>query len=161
MLNLSNFPVLKESMLWNMWKMPKSKQKSKITYVPSSHATLSIWLYLFPFLFLSTTLFSIFVMTMYTEKNFVVHSGFKNYTRGTWMAQSVDCPTSAQVMISWFVSSSLTSDLLLSAESATAPLSPSLCPFPDCALSLSKINIINKYIHTYIHKTLVFNFVTL
>ena len=37
--------------------------------------------------------------------------------RGTWVAQSVECLTSAQVIISWFVNLSSTSDSLLSAQS--------------------------------------------
>ena len=65
------------------------------------------------------------------------------------MAQSVERPTSAQVMISWFVSSSSESGSLLTARSlepALSSVSPSLSlPLPAPAhtlLSLSlKINI--------------------
>ena len=54
------------------------------------------------------------------------------------MAQLVECPTSAQVMISWLVSSSPTSGSLLSAQSL-----PLFLPLPRvrvCARALSKIN---------------------
>ena len=44
--------------------------------------------------------------------------------RGTWVAQSTECPTSAQVMISRFLSSSSTSGSLLSAQSLLRILSP-------------------------------------
>ena len=68
------------------------------------------------------------------------------------MAQSLKCLTSAQVMISWFVSSSPTSDSVLTAQSlepASDSMSPSLCPSLlmlsrslslSLSLSLSKIN---------------------
>ena len=36
-----------------------------------------------------------------------------NKLRDTWVAQSVKCPTSAQVMISWFVGSSPVSGSVL------------------------------------------------
>ena len=50
---------------------------------------------------------------------------------GTWVAQSVECPTSAQVMISQFVSSSPTSGCLLSAQSPLQILCPPLSvPLP-------------------------------
>ena len=48
---------------------------------------------------------------------------------GAWVAQSVECPTLAQVMISQFVSSSPTSGSVLTAQSlepASDPVSPSL-----------------------------------
>ena len=54
------------------------------------------------------------------------------------MAQSVERPTSAQVVISRFVNSSPTS--AVSTEPPSDPLFPSLCPSSDHALSLSKIN---------------------
>ena len=71
---------------------------------------------------------------------------FRNPRRGAWVAQSVKHPTSAQVMISWFVSSSPASDSLLSAQSLLQILCPplSLCPSPAHAhgsLSQKKINI--------------------
>ena len=61
------------------------------------------------------------------------------------MAQSVERPTSAQVMISWVVSSSPTSGSVLTARSlepASDSVSPSLSVPPPLALclSLSKIN---------------------
>ena len=61
------------------------------------------------------------------------------------MAQSVKHPTSAQVMISQFVSSSPTSGSVLTAQSlepASDSVSPSLSAPPPLALclSLSKIN---------------------
>ena len=68
-------------------------------------------------------------------------------TRGTWMAQSVKCLTSAQVMILQFVSSSLVSGSVLTAQSldpASDSVSPSLSAPPllilCLPLSLSKIN---------------------
>ena len=62
---------------------------------------------------------------------------------GAWVAQSVKCPTSAQVMISWFVSSSPSSGSVLTAqslESASDSVSPSLSAPPVLTLSVSKIN---------------------
>ena len=65
--------------------------------------------------------------------------------RGAWVAQLVKCPTSAQVMISPFVSSSPASGSVLTAQSlepASDSVSPSLSALPrSCFLSLSKINI--------------------
>ena len=62
---------------------------------------------------------------------------------GTWVAQSVKHPTSAQVMISLSVSSSPASGSLLTAQSLE-PTSDSVSlslPLPClCSLSLSKIN---------------------
>ena len=70
---------------------------------------------------------------------------FKSYTKnrhlqGAWVAQSVKHPTSAQVMISRFVSLSPTLGSLLSTQSLLQILCPPspLCPSP--ALSFSKIN---------------------
>ena len=59
---------------------------------------------------------------------------------GAWVAQSVECPTSAQVMIAHFVSSSPTSDSVLTAQSLE-PASDSVCvslslPLP-CSRSVS------------------------
>ena len=64
---------------------------------------------------------------------------------GAWVAKSVKCPTSAQVMISRFVGSSPTSGSVLTARSkepASASVSPSLslCSSPALTLSISKIN---------------------
>ena len=59
---------------------------------------------------------------------------------GTWMAQSVKRPASAQVMISWFVGLSPMSGSVLTARSlepASDSVSVSLCPFPARTLSLS------------------------
>ena len=64
--------------------------------------------------------------------------------RGAWVAQWVKRPTWAQVMISWFVSSSPTSGSLWSVRSLLQvfclPLSCSSPACPHC-LSFSKINI--------------------
>ena len=62
---------------------------------------------------------------------------------GTQVAQSVKCPTLAQVMISQSVSSSPTLGSVLTAQSlepASNSVSPSLslCPSPACVLSLSQ-----------------------
>ena len=70
---------------------------------------------------------------------------FKNSNKGrggAWVAQSVKCPTSDQVMISWFVGSIPSSGSMLTAQSLEPALdsaspSLSLCPSPACALSLS------------------------
>ena len=59
---------------------------------------------------------------------------------GAWVAQSVKHPTSAQVTISRFVSSSPASGSVLTARSlgpASDSVSPSLCTSPARALSLS------------------------
>ena len=45
----------------------------------------------------------------------------KNYCWGAWVAQSVGCPTSAQVMISQVVSLSPTSGSMLTAQSLKPP----------------------------------------
>ena len=61
------------------------------------------------------------------------------YLRGAWMAQSGKCPTSAQVMISQFVSSSLVSGSMLTAQSlepASGSVSPSLSAPPPLMLCL-------------------------
>ena len=65
--------------------------------------------------------------------------------RGSWVAQTVRRPTLAQVMISQSVSSSPALGSVLTAQSLEPALdsgSPSLCPSPVHALSLSvpKIN---------------------
>ena len=64
------------------------------------------------------------------------------HSRGAWVAQLVRCPTSAQVMISQFVSSSPTLGSVLTAQSlepASDSLSPSLSLplLRSCSLSLS------------------------
>ena len=60
---------------------------------------------------------------------------------GAWMAQLVKCPTSAQVMISQFVSLSPASGSVLTAQSLEPALESvsSLCPSP-LVLSVSQIN---------------------
>ena len=62
---------------------------------------------------------------------------------GAWVAPSVERPTSAQVVISQFVSSSLESGSMLTAQSlqpASASVSPSLsAPPPTHALSLKTL----------------------
>ena len=53
----------------------------------------------------------------------------KMWFRGAWVAQSVECPTSAQVMISWFMSSRPASGSVLTAQSlepVSDPVSPAL-----------------------------------
>ena len=63
------------------------------------------------------------------------------------VVQSVERPTSAQVMISWSVSSSPASGSVLTARSLERVLdsvSPSLCPSPTHALSLS-VSEVNKH----------------
>ena len=73
-------------------------------------------------------------------------AGRRSGRRGAWVAQSVKCPTSAQVMISPFVSSSPASGSVLTAwslESASDSVSPSLSqlsPLLTLCLCLSKIN---------------------
>ena len=61
-------------------------------------------------------------------------------SRGSWVAQSVKRPTSAQVMISPFVSLSPASGSVLTAQSlepALNSVSPSLSALPLLSLSLS------------------------
>ena len=67
--------------------------------------------------------------------------------RGAWVAQLVKHPTSAQVMISWFVGLSPASGSVLTARSlepALGSVSPSLStplPLKVClSLSVSKVN---------------------
>ena len=72
------------------------------------------------------------------------HVNFKNY-RGAWVAQSVRRPTSAQVVISQFMSSSPASGSVLTAQSlepVSDSVSPSLSAPPPLMLwlSLSKMN---------------------
>ena len=81
----------------------------------------------------------------------------KGNKRGTWVAQSVRRPTSAQVMISRFVSSSPTSGSVLMAgslEPALDSVSPFLSapPWLTLCLSLSKINKRKKKIFFLIKK---------
>ena len=74
----------------------------------------------------------------------VSESGYlclREKSRGTYVAQSVEVLTSAQVMISWFMGLSPTSGSLLSAQNPLQILcSPLSLPFPLLMLSLSKMN---------------------
>ena len=68
------------------------------------------------------------------------------WCRGTWVAQAVECPTSAQVTISWSVSSSPVSGSVLTAQSlgpASDSVSPSLSAPPPFVLCLS-LSVKNK-----------------
>ena len=59
---------------------------------------------------------------------------------GTWVTQSVEHPTSAEVIISWFMGSSPPSGSVLTAQSlepASDSVSPSLSALPPFARSLS------------------------
>ena len=70
-------------------------------------------------------------------------TGSDHWSQGTWVAQLVKRLTSAQVMISQFMNSSLALGPVLTAQSlelASDSVSPSLCPSPACALSLSTKN---------------------
>ena len=66
-----------------------------------------------------------------------------------WVVQSVTCPTSAQVTVSWLMSSTPMSGSVLTAQSlelASDSVSPSLSvpPLLTFSLSLSKIKILKK-----------------
>ena len=67
--------------------------------------------------------------------------GYRKFQEmGAWVAQLVKRPTLAQVMISQSLSSSPVSGSVLTARSLEPvldSLSPSFCPFPVHALSLS------------------------
>ena len=68
--------------------------------------------------------------------------------RGAWVAQSVKHPALAQVMVSWFVSSSPMLGSVLTAQSletVSDSVSPFLCSSPVRALSLSLSPKINKH----------------
>ena len=87
------------------------------------------------------------VVFVYLLPFFEVLSHKPKLSRGAWVARLVKRSTLAQVMISQFVSSSLASGSVLTAqslESALGPVSPSLslCPSSTHAVcvSLSKIN---------------------
>ena len=69
--------------------------------------------------------------------------------RGTWVVQSVELPPSAQITISWSMSSSPTSGSMLTAQSLE-PVLDSVSPLsafpPACSLSLSlSFSKINKH----------------
>ena len=71
----------------------------------------------------------------------------KMIMRGAWVAQLVECPTSAQVMISRFVGSRPTSGSVLTAQSlerASDSVAPSLSAPPQLALCLSLSSNIKK-----------------
>ena len=71
----------------------------------------------------------------------------KLWKRGTWMAQSIEHPTSVQVMISQFVNLSPHQTCCcqpVSTEPTSGPLSPPFGPSPACALP--KINILKNKI---------------
>ena len=90
------------------------------------------------------------IQTVKQQKSFLTSDHFKyiceinkrkQHWRGTWVAQSVNGPTSAQVIISQFLSSSPKSRSLLSAQSWLQILCPpTVLPLPNLC-SLSKINI--------------------
>ena len=68
---------------------------------------------------------------------------FKKEIWGARVAQSVECPTLAQVMILWFVGLSPVSGSVPAAQSlepASDSGSPSLCPSPTHTVSLSLKN---------------------
>ena len=70
------------------------------------------------------------------------------HSQGAWVAQPVERPTSAQVTISWFSSSSPVSGSVLTAEPGACfgfCVSLSLCPSHTHALSLS-LSKINKHL---------------
>ena len=70
----------------------------------------------------------------------LLHLKKKKNSRGAWVAQWVGRPTSAHVMISWFVSSSPASGSVLTAQSLESPLQILCLPLsapPPLALSLS------------------------
>ena len=69
------------------------------------------------------------------------------WDRGAWVVQSVKRPTLAQVMISWFLSSSPMSGSVLTAqklEPASDSVPPSLSAPPPLALSLT-LSLKNKH----------------
>ena len=71
------------------------------------------------------------------SNSFINRTLAENNFRGAWVAQSVERPTSAQVTISWFVSSSPASGSVLPAqglEPASNSVSPSLFAPPLLAL---------------------------
>ena len=91
---------------------------------------------------------------MYIRQNMEVsgyqesqHNGtIKNKTRGTWVAQSVKHRTSAQAMISWFLSLSPASGSVLTAQSLeplqilSLSLSLSLCVFIHIRVNIPNYN---------------------
>ena len=74
----------------------------------------------------------------------------KSGNRGAWVVQSIEHPTLAQVMISWFVGSSPASGSVLPAQSLepasdSVSSSLSLCPSPIYALSLKNLSNFDVY----------------
>ena len=55
----------------------------------------------------------------------------RRYTRGAWVVQLVELPTSAQVIISWSVGSSRASDSVLTTQSGSVLTAQSLGPTSD------------------------------
>ena len=76
---------------------------------------------------------------IYEWRSLVQSSLLKLVNKGIWVAQSVECPTLAPVMISWFVGLSPASGSLLTAQSlepASDSVSPSLSAPPLLILYL-------------------------
>ena len=83
---------------------------------------------------------------MFSALSIVMISKVYAYVWGAWVAQSVKCSTSVQVMISQFVSSSPASGSVLTSQSlepASDSVSPSLSAPPPLVLCLSKMNKCN------------------
>ena len=79
-----------------------------------------------------------------------------NY-RDTWVAQSVEHPTLAQVMISQSVGSSPDSGSVLTAQSlqpASDSVSPSLYPSPTCLWCMLFLSKINKHYKKFFKKVI-------
>ena len=77
--------------------------------------------------------------------------------QGTWVAQSVECLSLAQTMISRFLSLNPTSGSLLSAQSPHQALHPPLTA-PSTSLSLSKVNIKKKQQYILIYRNVIYLF---
>ena len=72
-----------------------------------------------------------YISAFYQTTFSIIYQSLNKTAWGTWVAQLVKRPTLAQVMTSWFMSSSPTLGSLLKAhsrESALDSVSPSLCP---------------------------------
>ena len=90
--------------------------------------------------FVTDSFYSIFARFINVDAD-CCSSFVKVVIRGAWVAQSIKCPTWAQVMISQFVGPRPASGSLLTAWSPLWIFCLSLsCPSPAHALSLSKIN---------------------
>ena len=104
-------------LLWLLWEIRKETFQAPSTESGSWSATALFWLFRF--------------------------SAQISSFRGAWVAQSVKLPTSAQLMISWVVSScpTLGSGLTVqSLEPALGSVSPSLSAPLSLTLCLSKMN---------------------